>query len=124
MHEFGFATQIVEICIASAQKHHAQRIKDIYIEIGDFTLIQEEYLQFCLGIIAEQTPLLQGTAFHVTRVPGVVKCLECGHETEVHIDMENPLAGINIFGCEACGAKNTSIVKGKEANVKNLKIET
>ncbi|HMF31786.1 MAG TPA: hydrogenase maturation nickel metallochaperone HypA [Candidatus Lokiarchaeia archaeon] len=123
MHEFGFAQQIADICVASAEKNNALRIKDIYIEIGDFTLIQDEYLQFCFNIIADQTPILKGAEFHITHVPGVVRCQECGHDTVVTIDKENPLSGINIFACEACGATNTVIVRGKEANVKNLKIE-
>jgi hydrogenase nickel incorporation protein HypA/HybF len=123
MHEFGFAQQIADICVASAKKNNAQRVKEIYIEIGDFTLIQDEYLQFCFNIIAEQTPLLEGAEFFITHVPGVVRCNECGADTEVTVDKENPLSGINIFACSACGSTNTSIVRGKEANVKYLKIE-
>ncbi len=123
MHEFGFAQQIAEICIASAEKNHAKRIKDIYLELGEFTLIIDDYLKQCFEMIAQGTPMLTGVKVHITRTPGVIKCQDCGHETQIHVSTDNPLTGINVFACEKCKSSNTLIIKGKEANIKNLKIE-
>lgn len=123
MHEFGFAQQIADICITSAGKHGAKRIKDIYLEIGEFTLIIDDYLKQCFEMIAQDSPMLSGVNIHITRTPGVVKCQECGHETQIHVSADNPLTGINLFSCEKCHSPKTLIIRGKEANIKNLKIE-
>ncbi|MHA1451767.1 MAG: hydrogenase/urease maturation nickel metallochaperone HypA [Promethearchaeota archaeon] len=44
MHEFAVADQIFQSCIETANHHNVEKIIEINVELGDFTLVVEELL--------------------------------------------------------------------------------
>ncbi|MFX1558314.1 MAG: hydrogenase maturation nickel metallochaperone HypA, partial [Promethearchaeota archaeon] len=45
MHEFSFAYNIFKVAEATALKYNAKRITEVYLEIGELTLIVPELLK-------------------------------------------------------------------------------
>jgi len=45
MHEFSFAYQIFKVAEATALKYNSNKITEVYLEIGELTLIVPELLK-------------------------------------------------------------------------------
>ena len=122
MHEFSFAYNIFKVAEATAIKYKAKKITEVLLEIGELTLIVPELLQRSFEM-ATKGSIAEGAKLTIKILPGKVKCRECDKITEVSITKEAQLTGLQLFQCAHCGSKNTEIVEGKKANVKNIKIQ-
>lgn len=122
MHEFSFAMNIFKVAEATALKYKAEKITEVYLEIGELTLIVPELLKQSFkmataGSIAEDAELI------IEVTPGKIKCKDCGKVSTVTLSEEAQLTGLQLFQCRHCESKNTEIIEGKKANVKNIKIQ-
>ncbi|MFX1503648.1 MAG: hydrogenase maturation nickel metallochaperone HypA [Promethearchaeota archaeon] len=122
MHEFSFAYNIFKVAEATALKYEAKKITEVLLEIGELTLIVPELLQRSFEI-ATKGSIAEGAKLTIKLLPGKVKCRECNKISEVSINEEAQLTGLQLFQCIHCGSKNTEIIEGKKANVKNIKIQ-
>ena len=121
MHEFSFAYNIFKVAEATAIKHNAKKITHVYLEIGELTLIVPDLLKQSFkmatsGSMAEDAELV------IEVTPVKIKCRECNKVSTVTLNEEAQLTGLQLFQCRHCKSKNTEIVEGKKANVKNIKI--
>ena len=147
MHEFSIANDILNTCVKSAIQYNAKIIKEIFLEIGDFTLIVEDMLENCFNI-ASTDSIASSAKLIVKRTPGVLKCKDCNESSEIWFDEEKrkeedqessvedyeksvaessgasnyKFLGVNLFKCRSCGSKNTELIGGKEISIKNIKV--
>jgi hydrogenase nickel incorporation protein HypA/HybF len=122
MHEFSFAYNIFKVAETTAIKYNAKKITEVYLEIGELTLIVPELLKQSFkmatkGSIAEDAELI------IEFIPGKIQCRECGKISNVSLNDEAYLTGLQLFQCQHCKSKDTEIIEGKKANVKNIKIQ-
>lgn len=122
MHEFSFAYSIFKVAESTAIKYNAKKISEVYLEIGELTLIVPDLLRQSFkmathGSIAEDAELI------IEIVPGKIKCRECGKISTVSLSEETHIKGLQLFQCQHCKSKNTEVIEGKKANVKNIKIQ-
>ena len=68
--------------------------------------------------------IAEGATLNIEMTPGEIVCNDCGKNSTISLSESDALAGIQLFKCKHCDSTNTSISKGKKANVKNIKIET
>ncbi|TXT53388.1 MAG: putative hydrogenase nickel incorporation protein HypA [Promethearchaeota archaeon] len=122
MHEFAFAHKIYKIAEQTAQKYNAKKITVIYLEIGELTLIIPELLKESFKIATAGT-IAEGAELKIEVLPGKIKCRECGKISEITITKEAKLTGLQLFQCKYCESKDTEIIYGKAANVKNIQIQ-
>ena len=122
MHEFAFAYNIFQIAEATALKYNAQKITEVYLEVGELTLIVPELLRQSFKM-ATSGSIAEGADLKIEIVPGKIKCRECGKVSTVTLSEEAQLTGLQLFQCKFCESKNTEIIEGKKANVKNIKIQ-
>ena len=122
MHEFAFAMSIFRVAEATAIKYKAQKITEVLLEIGELTLIVPEMLQRSFDM-ATRGSIAEGAKLIIQITPGKIKCRECEKISEVTLNEEAQLTGLQLFQCSHCLSKNTEIVEGKKANVKNIKIQ-
>jgi hydrogenase nickel incorporation protein HypA/HybF len=122
MHEFSFAYNIFKVAEATALKYNAKQISEVFLEIGELTLIVPELLQRSFEM-ATKGSIAEGAKLRIKMLPGKIKCRECNAISEVSITREAQLTGLQLFKCSKCGSNNTEIVEGKKANVKNIKIQ-
>ncbi|MFX0071944.1 MAG: hydrogenase maturation nickel metallochaperone HypA [Candidatus Hermodarchaeota archaeon] len=122
MHEFSFAYDIFKVAEATAIKYNAQKITEVYLEVGELTLIVPDLLKQSFKM-ATTGSIAEGAELIIEIVPGKIKCRECGKISEVTLNDEAYLTGLQLFQCRHCESKNTEIVEGKKANVKNIKIQ-
>ncbi|MHA1294433.1 MAG: hydrogenase maturation nickel metallochaperone HypA [Promethearchaeota archaeon] len=122
MHEFSFAYNIFKIAEATARKYHAKKISEVRLEIGELTLIVPDLLKQSFKM-ATKGSIAEGAELIITIVPGKIKCRDCGKYGKVTLSEESFLTGLQLFQCQHCGSKNTEVIEGKKANVKNIKIQ-
>jgi hydrogenase nickel incorporation protein HypA/HybF len=122
MHEFSFAYNIFKVAEATALKYKAKKITEVLLEIGQLTLIVPELLRRSFEM-ATKGSIAEGAKLIITMTPGKIKCRECNKVSEVSLTQEAQLTGLQLFQCAHCGSKNTEIIEGKKANVKNIKIQ-
>jgi len=122
MHEFSFAYNIFKIAEATAIKHNAKKITEVHLEIGELTLIVPELLKRSFEM-ATTGSIAEGAELVIEILPGKIKCRECGKSSSVTLSEESHLTGLQLFQCKHCKSKNTEIIDGKKANIKNVKIQ-
>lgn len=122
MHEFSFAYDIFKVAEATALKYNAKKISEVFLEIGELTLIVPELLRRSFEM-ATKGSIAEGANLNIKIVPGKVKCRECNEISEVSLSNEAQLTGLQLFKCSHCGSNNTEIVEGRKANVRNIKIQ-
>jgi hydrogenase nickel incorporation protein HypA/HybF len=122
MHEFSFAYQIFKIAEATALKYNSNKITEVYLEIGELTLIVPELLKQSFKM-ATTGSIAEGAELVIEIMPGHIRCRECGKTSAVSLSEESYLTGLQLFQCKHCESKNTEIIDGKKANVRNIKIQ-
>jgi len=122
MHEFSFAYNIFKIAEATAIKHNAKKITEVHLEIGELTLIVPDLLKRSFEM-ATTGSIAEGAELVIELLPGTIKCRECGKNSSVTLSEEAHLTGLTLFQCRHCQSKNTEIIDGKKANIKNVKIQ-
>ena len=122
MHEFAFAYNIFKVAEATAIKYNAKKISEVYLEIGELTLIVPELLKQSFRM-ATKGSIAEGARLTIEITPGKVRCRDCNKEGSVTLSEESYLTGLQLFQCKHCSSNNTEIIEGKKANVKNIKIQ-
>ncbi len=122
MHEFAFAMNIFKVAEATALKYKAKKITEVILEIGEITLIVPELLQRSFEM-ATKGSIAEGAKLTILIIPGKIKCRQCEKISEVSLTEEAQLTGLQLFQCKHCESKDTEIIEGRKANVKNIKIQ-
>jgi Zn finger protein HypA/HybF involved in hydrogenase expression len=115
----------------NVKKNGVQKVRSVSVEIGEFTMIIPEFLRHSYDIIKESHPELAESQIVVTSLPGKIRCNDCGATTEVSfkkassesVDASLAMMNPGAFTCSSCKGSNTSIVSGRQANVKSMKVD-
>lgn len=120
MHELSMADAIVKTAIDVAEKNNAQEITEVALEIGKLTMLNPEQLKFMIEVLSENT-ILEGAEIIIEEIPIEIECKSCqfiGPAPSDNIDEFVP-----ILNCPECDERDLEIIKGRECNVKTIKIE-
>ncbi|MDD1763487.1 MAG: hydrogenase maturation nickel metallochaperone HypA [Methanobacteriaceae archaeon] len=120
MHELSMAQAIVDTVLDAAQKNEAQDILEVTIEIGQLTMLNPEQLKFLLDVIIEGT-LLENSEILIEEIPVEIECQSCDFKGKANTDGSDHY--LTIVLCPECGDRNVEVTRGRECNVKNIRIE-
>ncbi|HMK53541.1 MAG TPA: hydrogenase maturation nickel metallochaperone HypA [Methanobacteriaceae archaeon] len=120
MHELSMAQAIVDTVLDAAEKNDAQEILEVTIEVGQLTMLNPEQLKFLLDIITEDT-LLENSQLIIEEIPVEIECQACNFKGKASTDGSDHY--LTIVLCPECGERNVEVTKGRECNVKNIRIE-
>ena len=121
MHEFSFATSIVESLLDLANKQGASRVLEAHMRIGKLRALSTEQLNFSYGILAKGT-ILEGSRLTVEESAGSLRCTHCEYHGE--FDPEGDLSfhfGIPPLICPRCGS-GLSIEGGDECTITSVRM--
>jgi len=125
MHEFATAQNIVRVVTRAAMMNNAKKISEIRLEIGEFTFINPQQLQFVFEIAAKDSPA-EGAALIISRTLGKIKCTKCGYEGGLKYsgpEIHSSVMAAFVLDCPKCESKDTEIIGGRELKIKDIKIE-
>jgi hydrogenase nickel incorporation protein HypA/HybF len=120
MHEFSVMTQIVDSVLEEAKKRDAQKVEQVDLEVGEFTMLGLEQLRFAYEVLSKDT-ILQGSKLEVRTIKGKIKCDSCGYEGSVRIAEDTPHRSVPILECPKCHSA-AKIVEGRECIVRNIRM--
>lgn len=124
MHEYSAACSIVETAVEAAKAHQAKRVTVVNVEVGEFTFLIPEQLQFNFEIASKGT-MLEGAKLGISTIKGRLKCSTCGYEGTTKVDDTLPpqIAVFAPMKCSQCGGSATVITGGKEFIIRNIEAE-
>jgi hydrogenase nickel incorporation protein HypA/HybF len=113
MHEASLAMNIIDIVTGEMKKYPGQKLKKIFVDIGDFTHIDAETLQFAYEVASKDENLAQST-LEISKIPLILSCKSCKKE----------FSGEEyIFTCPSCKSKEIEILKGREFRITELEVD-
>lgn len=112
MHELAITESILSIALDHAQKANATKVTDINLIIGNLSSIIDDSVSFYWEIISKDT-ICSEANLHFSRIPGRIKCLDCGNEYEIVKE---------FTPCTVCSSANVTIITGKEFRVDSIEI--
>lgn len=123
MHEYGITSMLVERIISIAKKEGAKQVLRVNIEIGEFSLLNLDQVEFCYSTLIPNT-ILEGSSIHLTKTKGKVRCNSCGYLGPINVieDEEMLLYGLLSFACPDC-SKMTEIVDGRAFTIRKIKFK-
>ena len=113
MHELAVTQNLVRIAVENAERHGANRIKQINIVVGDMSSIVDDSVQFYFDIISKGTPS-EGAVLFFRRIPIECICTECGKTF-------NPNPG--SFECPFCQGLGMVTDSGMEFYVDSIEVD-
>jgi hydrogenase nickel incorporation protein HypA/HybF len=125
MHEFSAACAIVDAALQAAESYNVKRITGVNVEVGEFTFLVPEQLQFNFEIASQKT-LAEGAKLNISLVRGQIKCDDCGYEGEAQNEEDLPpeVAVFATLKCPSCQSSATTITGGKDFIISNIEAET
>lgn len=113
MHELPITESLLEIALRHAEEADAKRITRLNLVIGELSSIVDESVQFYWDIVSKDT-IAEGAELHFERVPGILRCLNCGHTFSF---------GQEEYVCPECGAKKVVAAGGDDFRLDSIEIE-
>jgi hydrogenase nickel incorporation protein HypA/HybF len=113
MHEASVASEILHIVQQAAAAGGVDKVTTITLQIGAFSCIQPDLLQFAFDVISRNT-VAQDAKLQIISMPGKAWCNHCQQEYEITFTQR---------ACPVCGIVSREIVGGKEAVVQSIEGE-
>lgn len=113
MHELSIALRVIDIVTAEAGKAGEVRVKQVDIDIGQWSGVMKEALEFSFSAAVRGT-VMEKAGLVIHDVPGMLRCESCGEEFP---------AGDLTGACPACGKNHTTIIRGRELQVRSITVE-
>lgn len=111
MHELSITEAILQVVLKHAG---ASRVTGVHLAMGELSSFVDESIQLFWTELARGTAA-DGAALHFRKLPGTLRCLECGREFPV----SNP-----DFRCPACGSTRAVPHGGRDCFVESIEIES
>jgi hydrogenase nickel incorporation protein HypA/HybF len=113
MHELSIAISIVSLAEKQARAASATSVVEVELDIGTLSGLEFSSLEFGLQVAVKDT-MLENTKFRINRIEPLAECTKCKHL----------FIPDGVFGkCPACNETGTSLIRGKELQIKSLLIE-
>lgn len=119
MHEFSVMSEIVKSIVDEAEKRNALRVERVSVEIGEYTMLGKEQLQFAFEVISKDT-LLENAELDLRTIAGTVEC-ECGFKGDATPASDTPHRSVPVLECPKCGDV-AKIVGGRECTIRDIRM--
>ncbi len=113
MHELSLALTILDMAGKEAAKHNSHKVRELTLEVGAFSGVDAEALEFALTM-AVKTTIFDGTAIRIIRKGGRGVCSACGNR----FDMAETWSC-----CPSCGKPAEKIIQGEELRFLSLTVD-
>ncbi|HID27203.1 MAG: hydrogenase maturation nickel metallochaperone HypA [Methanosarcinales archaeon] len=120
MHEISIAGAMIDIILESANKNNINKIQEVCIEVGELTSLNPEQLKFIFKVISKNT-ILEGAKINIKVIPTFIECNNCDYKGSIDF-YEKLHYIIPDIKCPKCHDLKVNISKGRECNVKSIKV--
>lgn len=107
--------KILKIALSRAQADNAKRVTCIHLRVGEFTDLNEEWMQRYFNYVSKDT-LAEGAALQIEWSPVIFRCDQCAKTFAVDIKKQ-----LDIL-CPACSSGQVALLSGREFFIKQLEV--
>ncbi len=104
---------VLQLVEDAAREQHFQRVKTVFLEIGELAAVEPEAMRFCFDAVMSGT-LADGALLKVIEVAGEGLCFNCNQTVRL---------AARYDPCPACGGFPVQATGGTEMRVKELEVE-
>ena len=115
MHELPVIESILKVALKHAQKNDVQKITAIYLQVGELSDLQDEWMQRYFDYLSKDS-IAEGAQLKIDRVPVVMQCEDCAISFQVDIKK------IDEIVCPECNGKNNKLISGRGYFIKNMEV--
>jgi hydrogenase nickel incorporation protein HypA/HybF len=109
----ALARGVVDVIEDYATRVHFERVKTVWLEIGELSGVEPEAIAFCFDAVARGS-VAEGARLEIAPVAGRGTCIACGRDV--------PLAR-RFDACALCGSYGVQPREGLEMRVKELEVD-
>ncbi len=113
MHEMALTEGVVRVLEEQAAVNGYDRVKTVWLEIGELSHVDPHALAFCYEAVARGT-IAEGSRLEIVAVPGAAWCMECSASVAV---------AHRYDACPLCGGHQLTVTAGDEMRIKELEVE-
>ncbi len=113
MHEMSLTEGVLQILQDNAKCKGFDRVKTVWLEIGELSGVEVEAIRFCFDVVMQGT-LADGARLEIISVPGQGWCTQCNKSVTVQQRFEP---------CSECGGFQLQITGGDQMLIKELEVE-
>ncbi len=113
MHEMSLTEGVLQILQDHAKSQGFERVKTVWLEIGQLSGVEVEAMRFCFDAVMQGT-LADQARLEIINVPGQAWCMPCGKSVTVQQRFEP---------CPECGSFQLQITGGDQMLIKELEVE-
>ena len=115
MPELSIAMSLAELALREAQQAKALKVNEIEIDVGDWSGVDYEALQFSLNAVLQSEEMLRQSKLIINRCKPKMHCKTCHHDFTPKV--------MYCTRCDSCGAETVELREGRELSLKSLVIE-
>ncbi|MGB0867337.1 MAG: hydrogenase maturation nickel metallochaperone HypA, partial [Granulosicoccaceae bacterium] len=82
MHEMSLCESIVQTLDEQASQQQFQRVKRVWLVVGQLACVEPEALQFCFSVVCKNT-LAEGSELLIEREQADAWCMQCCAPVEI-----------------------------------------
>jgi len=113
VHELSLCLNMVELIEQQARLHGAQRVTQVWLELGALACIEEQALRFSFSSATRGT-LAENSELRLSHLPALAWCWDCSHSVQIEQ---------HTSPCPLCGGRKLNIENGENLRIKQLEIE-
>ena len=113
MHELSITESLLEIALRHAEKASARRITRLNLVIGELSSVVDDSVQFYWDYVSQGT-IAEGAELHFERVPGTMRCLDCGHTFRLNG---------RDYACPKCAQTRVVVAGGDDFRLDSIEVE-
>jgi hydrogenase nickel incorporation protein HypA/HybF len=110
MHEMAVCQSIADIVADHAERHEAQRVTLVRIEVGALSCVEPASLEFCFAAVTRDT-VAASARLEISVTPGEAWCWDCEMAFST-VDRTAP--------CPTCGGVRLRVTGGDQLRVSEL----
>ena len=113
MHEMSLCESILQIIEDNATSQRYQRVKTVWLEIGNLSGVELEAMRFSFEIVTRGS-LAEEAKLEIIEIPGQAWCMQCAKTVSVTQRFD---------ACPDCGGYQLQVTGGEEMRIKELEVE-
>lgn len=113
MHEISLVRNIFQT-LEEEFPGKMSELRGIYLTVGLLSNVQPLLMQSAFEAVKEDEPRYARTSLHVQVLPILIRCSQCGAESEVEQYR---------FICKSCNAPSSNVIQGEEMLISKVEFE-
>ncbi len=113
MHEMSLCEGLLQILQTESKKQGYERVKTVWLEIGDMSGVEIEAMKFCFDAVMRNS-LAEDAKLEIIHMPGQAWCMQCSKNVTVKQRFDE---------CPDCGSFQLQVTSGDEMKIKELEVE-